>query len=125
MSLLLLFNQSVTSPVEVVAAVTGGSGYAVYGKFIRPKSIKEFLDIAMEDIYEEATKKDVPQEKRIEFAKIVKPYTESKARVPEVQSIDWVALQKDADRVESLLKLWQQQIEDEDEMLLMAYEEFY
>lgn len=111
----------------VETEILAGAGYPVFQKkkFVRKPSIKELLDVAMAEIYEAGTEENVAKETKLAFAKIVKPFTKSKAKIPEVESVNWVALQKDAEQVDKLLKLWKQQIDDDNQMILMAYEEFY
>lgn len=104
--------------------VSGGSGYPVYGKYKRPKGISEFLDVAMSEIYEAGTQKEVPKATREQFAKVVKPYTKGKSKIPEVDKVDWKALEADVAKVEQLLALWQMVLDDE-EIIIMAYLEYY
>jgi len=96
----------------------GGSGYPVYGKYVRPKGISEFLDIAMSDIYAEGTKKTAPKELKAKIVKIVKPYKKE-------DSIDWNAFEKDTIRVQEMIDLWDKQIMEEDELIIMAYMEYF
>lgn len=112
------------SVVALEDVATGGSGYPVYGKYVRPKGIGEFLDVAMSEIYEAGTQEDVPIETRKQFAKVVKPYAKGKAKIPEVDKVDWKALEADVAKVEQLLVLWQTVLDDE-ELILMAYLEYY
>lgn len=102
----------------------GGSGYPVYGKYIRPKGIGEFLDVAMSELYEAGTEKDIPKATREQFAKVVKPYAKGKAKIPEVDKVNWKALEQDVERVEQLLALWQMYLDDE-EVIIMAYLEYF
>lgn len=113
--------QPIVVPADVPA---GGSGYPVYGEFVRPPSVGEILDVAMADIYEAATEEGVPKETKKAFVNVVKPFTKSKKVVPDVDSIDWAALERDALKVEMLLTLWQQLLDDE-ELILMAYIHYY
>ena len=123
-------------PVPVAIEDYAGSGYPVYDvghpgkkkKRIKRHNIDEVLDIAMCDIYELATEEGVPIEVQQEAARLVKPYAESKARIPEANTVDWVALERSAATIEKLLALWQeeldQNLEDED-IVLMAYRHYY
>jgi hypothetical protein len=114
-------------PPVVDEEILAGAGYPVFQKkkFVRKPSIKEILDVAMAEIYEAGTEKNVDKDTKLAFAKIVKPFTKSKAKIPEAESVNWVALQKDAEKVDQLFKLWHQQIDDDNQMILMAYEQFY
>lgn len=96
----------------------GGSGYPVYGKYVRPKGISEFLDIAMSDIYTEGTKEAAPKALKAKIVKLVKPYKKQ-------DSIDWNAFEKDTIRVQEMIDLWNKQIMEEDELIIAAYMEFY
>lgn len=110
--------------VETAEQPSGGSGYPVYGEVVRPPSIKEILDVAMSDIYEAGTAEDVPKATREQFAKAVKPYAKGRAKIPEVDNVDWKALENDVEKVEQLLALWQMMLDDE-EVIIMAYLQYY
>jgi hypothetical protein len=103
---------------------SGGSGYPVYGKYERPKSVGEFLDVAMSEIYEAGTDKELPIETREAFAKIVKPYTKAKAKIPDVEKIDWATFESDITRIEQMIALWEQVLEEED-LIIMAYLQYH
>jgi hypothetical protein len=72
------------------------------------EAYQELIDIAPESIKQEAVR-------------LIKPFTDSKAKTPQVKSIDWVAIEYDRYRVQALIKLWEEQklIDEEDEEILM------
>jgi hypothetical protein len=115
--------QESTTPI-IDEDLGGGSGYPVYGKYERPKSVGEFLDVAMSEIYEAGTDKELPIETREAFAKIVKPYTKAKTKIPDVEKIDWATFESDITRIEQMLALWEQVLEEED-LIIMAYLQYY
>lgn len=66
---------------------------------------------------------ELPKQEKQKAIKVVRPYTESKAKIPQVQSIDWNRFESDIRSVRVLLEIYQNylnELEDEDELLLMA-----
>ena len=104
----------------------GGSGWVHHhkDKYHRPPSIKEFVDVAMSEIYEAGTRKEIPLVTKQAFANIVKPYAKGKAKIPDVDKVNWKALEADVARVEQLLALWQMHLDDE-EIIIAAYLNYY
>jgi hypothetical protein len=98
-------------------------------KLKRGKRLDDILKQAMEQII----RGDVEIEPETVVAKaveIVKPYIETKQQDSKepVSSIDWKAVEADVKKVKELLRLWQEQveaIEEEDLILLAAYEYYY
>jgi len=135
MSPVLFILHQVPSVVVVVEeAILAGAGYPVYEvpgkkkKRVKRHNIDEVLELAMRELYELATDEDVPLETQEAVAKLVKPFAESKARIPEASTVDWVALERSAATVEKLLALWQAEIDqdnEDEEIILKAYRHFY
>ena len=114
--------------------VAGGAGWPVdwQGKRRKltleeqpEKHLRHILDKVVAEYYGEIVEADVPKAVKAEAAQIVNPYVEKsrQTRVPKVDAIDWVALQRDVDAVSALMNLWSDEIakenEDDDELLLM------
>ena len=117
------FGYDVVVP-PVTEQPTGGSGYPVYGKTVRPPSINEFVDVAMSELYKAGTRKEIPLITKQAFANIVKPYAKGKSKIPDVDKVNWKALEADVARVEQLLALWQMHLDDE-EIIIAAYLNYY
>ena len=78
----------------------------------------------MSEIYEAATEKGVPAETKEAFVKVIQPYTKSKAKVPNVEKIDWKSFEDEITRIEQMIALWQQVLDDE-EVIIMGYLQYY
>lgn len=112
-----------------------GAGYPIYPlkrKKAKPvKTIGEFVEKAMRELYEDVAEIDSPAVQKA-VAKIVKPFVEGKVEgktksgeAPSASSVDWVSLENDVKRVKMLIALWQEQqqitayAEDEEMLLIM------
>lgn len=116
-------------PVQAggIGQIGGGGGSIDYqshkpGKPRLRKQIDEILDSA------EAAYRALRESPQAEAAaKIVKPFTEDKrAAVPPVQSIDWIAVERDVTRTRRLLALaarlkQQREIDEDDEEIMFFH----
>lgn len=124
--------EHILEEVQSTSDVSGGAGHpgSAYvlptGKRIK-KRIDDNINDAVRELYEELTQTATQQIKK-QAAKIVRPHIVVGAKqetIPVSSNIDWKSLERDADRVTALLKLWQEQIdllelaEEEEEMLLL------
>lgn len=123
-----------SSPATPSASGFGGGGAGIdYQQQRRKLSLKErphrhlkkLLDeIGAEMLYRQLTGAAASDETQARAAKLVKPFSDDKkAEVPDAQAIDWAALERDAKRTASLVKLWlaqqhEQEILDEDDEFL-------
>lgn len=89
------------------------------------RHLKQLLDeIGADILYGELTQPAASAETQAKAAKLVKPFSDDKkAAVPDAQAIDWAALERDAKRTASLVKLWlaqqhEREIMDEDDEFL-------
>lgn len=115
-------------PIEVEEEIHAGAGHPSISAFVAPTGIAkkhridDFVNKAVRELYEGITKK-APQKIKKQAAKIVKPFIVDGVRpatIPPASIIDWKKLEKDAEKVSSLLALWQEQMDmEEEEMLLM------
>ena len=96
----------------------------------RPEAhLRDILDRVVSEYYGEIVASDLPQSVKKEAAAVVKPFADKEARfksVPPVAQVDWNALQRDADAVSAILRIWsdelaQREIDDEDEFLMMMH----
>lgn len=98
----------------------GGGGYFLHLDRIRRLKDKKKKELEAIDVYQDII--DVaPESVKIEAVRLIKPFTASKAKTPQVKSIDWAALEYERYRVNALLKLWEEQaqIDEEDDELMM------
>lgn len=116
------FQADLCSPVVPEVEVFPGSGwpYLPTGKKTKGKRFDDELAKAMRDIYEGIEEPEILKQ----AAKIVRPMVQKgiqKTAVPLPESIDWEKLEKDAEKVSALLKLWQEQLQfrEEEEMLVL------
>lgn len=120
--------------------VAGGSGYPVnwQGKR-RKRTLKEqpekhlraILDRVVSEYYGEIVEADLPAKVKKEAAAIVKPFADKEARyksVPPVAQVDWTALQRDAEAVAAILRIWSDElaqrdidVDDDDTILMMMH----
>lgn len=119
------------APVASTVPQGGGAGRPVYWQGKRRKRKLEdqplkhldfILNKVVSEYYGDIIASDLPKAVIKEAAAIVKPFTQSKG-IPKVQSVDWIALQRDADSVGLLLEIWNEElhareIEDEEFMFL-------
>lgn len=101
-------------PLPVLAG--GGGFHKGKKRRKRHKHVDEILS-DIEKIY--ADLQDTPQ--RQTAGEIVRPYAATDAKVPQPVSVDWVALERDAQKVAALMALWHQHqidMDDEDIFLL-------
>tara|TARA_R110000868_G_scaffold201579_5_gene449078 strand:- start:64 stop:507 length:444 start_codon:yes stop_codon:yes gene_type:complete len=114
--------------------VAGGAGYPVNWQGKRrkltleeqpEKHLRHILDQVVAEYYGEIVEADVPNSVKAEAAKIVRPFVAKQAqgqRVPKVSAIDWAALQRDISAVSALVRVWSDEVaqeDDDDEILLM------
>ena len=105
---------------ESIPQQTGGGYFAYHQKKLRKKL--EYDEQKAKEAYEELLE-SAPIEVKKQAIAIVKPFSETNKKTPAPASIDWIALEREAYRVNALLALWQEQIdierEDEEILLLM------
>jgi hypothetical protein len=114
-SIITITDQSVYGP---------GSGwpYLPTGKKTKGKRFDDQLAKAMQDIYEGIEEPEILRQ----AAKVVRPMVKKgiqKIAIPIAETIDWERLEKDAEKVSALLKLWQEQLqfrEEEEIAVLMS-----
>lgn len=122
-----------TPPVETIPM--GGSGWPVayhQGKRKKltlkdqpDKHIRSILDKVVSEYYGEIVDSDVPKSVKADAARIVKPFAKGSAAVPMEAQVDWAALNRDADAVNAILAIWNEEIanqeidEDDDDMMMM------
>lgn len=113
-------------------ADTSGAGWPIYPLKPRKKQkphvrIDDIIERSMREIYEGVIE-EAPQKVRKQAARIVRPYMEKGAKpatIPQSSAIDWMGLERDAERVSALLSIWQEQMEareearEEEEILLL------
>ena len=110
----------------------GGAGYPVYWQGKRRKRKLEdqplrhldyILDKVVAEYYGDIVESDLPKAVKREAAEVVEPFVERKTRgIPKPANIDWVALQRDADAVGTILQIWHeelQEIEEEEDLMMM------
>lgn len=112
--------------VESSTLLTGGSGYPVdwQGKRRKPtladrpnEHLRQILDRVVSEYYGEIVASDAPQAVKAEAGKLVKPFADKKGRykaVPKPAEVDWVALQRDADAVSAILRIWSEEVSQND-----------
>jgi hypothetical protein len=89
-------------------------------------SVNEILDRAVSEYYAEIIDSDLPKEAKKEAAAVVRPFVDKRVQgIPTPASVDWQALQENAERVGLLIRIWHEEllardIDDEDELLLMS-----
>lgn len=91
----------------------GGWGKHHYGhkKYSKDKGVSWlFRDIR--DFYIELIESGASNETITKVAKLVKPYTKAKVRIPKVEQIDWWLFEKDAEAIKALLALWTKYVPD-------------
>ena len=117
-------------PTEILAGAGHPKGiWWGERKIKRGKRLDDILKQAMEQII--AGEIEVaPDTAAARALEIVKPYIETKRQDSKepVSSIDWKVVEADVRKVKELLRLWQEQtdaIEEEDLILLSAYELYY
>lgn len=93
-------------------------------KIKKGKKLDELLKKAMQKIIEGEMELE-PEVIAAKAVEIVKPFVEKVAKPvveQEKYSIDWASLEKDAKRVQELLRLWQEQLmlQDDEDILLLS-----
>lgn len=86
--------------------------------------LRQILDRVVSEYYGDIVAADLPQSVKKEAAAIVKPFAEKQARyksVPKAAEVDWVALERNAEAVASLIRLWNEELalQNEDDEILM------
>ena len=106
---------------ESIPQQIGGGGYFDFNQKKLRKKL-EYDEQKAKEAYEEILE-SAPIEVKKQAIAIVKPFSETNKKTPAPASIDWIALEREAYRVNALLALWQEQIdierEDEEILLLM------
>lgn len=105
--------QSGTPPAPVVQAVQlGGRGkrddsliYRVLRKWDEIEAAQR-VDVA-ERVYEALTEPEIAEPVRKQAAKIVRPYVETKAKIPPPSAVDWDALEHNIKKLRALIDLWE------------------
>ena len=118
------------SPVPSTAG--GGGGYRYprtywerrkTGQDYSGAAINEILEKAASDVYAELAKK---KEIQAQVVEIIRPFTDSSAKKPQVASIDWYAVERDVKATQALLQLWSDQVagmqEEEDMFAILLLE---
>lgn len=86
-------------------------------------AINEILEKAASDVYAELAKK---KEIQAQVVEIIRPFTDSDAKKPQVASIDWYAVERDVKATQALLQLWSDQVagmqEEEDMFAILLLE---
>lgn len=112
---------SASGTTEEPIQQTGSGGYFAYHQKKLRKKI-EYDEQKAKEAYAELLEL-APIEVKKQAIAIVKPFAETNKKTPAPASIDWVALEREAYRVDALLALWQEQLgierEDEEILLLM------
>ena len=122
-----------TSGIAVEVEDFGGDDAPIIIRKRKKKTLREqpnkHLDYILDKAIEAYGKivEEAPKAVQKEAAKIVRPFTESKAAVPQPESIDFKALERDAEKVAQLLEMYQQQVRamEDDEDLIMLIAEFF
>lgn len=115
----------------------GGAGYPVDWQTKRrkrtlqeqpEKHLRHILDTVVAEYYGEIIESDLPKSVKAEAADIVRPFAENRgARIPKVARVDWEALQRNADAVGSIIRLWNEEVarqdvdDDDDELFMMMH----
>ena len=123
---------SVANVVVVPSGGGGGGGYRYPSTYWERRktahdysgaAINEILEKAASEVYAELARNKAIQEKAVA---IIRPFTDSKAKKPQVASIDWYAIERDAQTVHALLQLWSDQVagmqEEEDIFAILLLE---
>lgn len=106
----------------------GGAGYPVWRKIPKKSAsndLEKLWKLVASEYYGQIIESDAPQEAKKAAASIVKPFAEKQGKfksVPKPAEIDWAALERDAEKVSALLKLWQEQVEqrnDDDALAIL------
>lgn len=123
---------AVASIEEVIVRGGGGAIYPVYyqGRRKRKRKLEDFpnrhldfiLDKVVSEIFGEIVDAQVSTEIKADAYEIVAPFIREEPN--NTFQVDWKALQKDFQRVNHLIYLWQEEIlsreiDDEDELLLL------
>lgn len=115
----------------------GGAGYPVYWQGRRRKRtlkeqprkhLEQILESVVAEYYADLTESDLPASVKAKAAKLVKPYAKRPSKrqgVPTAQSVNWKALEADAENARQLMELWKQEIMErdlqaEDDYLMMV-----
>lgn len=113
------------APATGVGSSGGGGGIWYQGKRRKLPELNKQLDAILdaaeaEMLYGEIVAKASNPTKE-QAAKLVKPYSETKREaIPETDSIDWQAVERDVTRTRRLFTLWRQmQIDEEDDDFLL------
>ena len=73
------------------------------------KAFEKLVDDAVaKQLYGDLTEAAVPVAVKAKAAAVVRKQAKSEAAIPEVQAVDWAAVQADADKVAALVMLYQQ-----------------
>lgn len=125
MFLTLLQSQgSPAPPTPSLGGGGGGGGYYPRRKWAKrlDQIVSEWVDADAKEMYREIVA-EAPKEIKAQAAKIVRPYTKATRPIPKPQSVDWEALNAEADRVQALFRLWREEIdhqEDEEELIFLT-----
>jgi hypothetical protein len=123
---------SVANVVVVPSGGGGGGGYRYPSTYWERRktahdysgaAINEILEKAASEVYAELAKK---KEIQAQVVKIIRPFTDSDAKKPQVASIDWYAVERDVKATQALLQLWSDQVagmqEEEDMFAILLLE---
>lgn len=114
-----------------VDGLAGGAGYPVDWQVKRrklrleeqpEKHLRYILDQVVAEYYGEIVESDLPKPVKAEAAAVVRPFAKNKgARTPQVESVDWKALQADVTAVNRLIRIWNDELaaDEDDELILM------
>lgn len=116
------------------AATTSGSGHPVYWQGKRKKRklvdqpnkhLEYILHKVVSEYYRDIVESDLPKEVKKEAAKVVRPFVDKKVQgIPKTNSVDWIALQRESDRIGLLLEIWNEELIaaeiDDEEILLLS-----
>lgn len=114
--------------VQVDEEIHAGAGHPTgiwWGerKIKKGKKLDEILKKAMQRIIDGEMELE-PEVIAAKAVEIVKPFVEKveKPKKQEKYVIDWASLEKDAKRVQELLRLWQEQVllQDDEDILLLS-----
>lgn len=140
MPFLLLWHPRVVGGVNPAPTIPmGGAGYPVDWQGKRRKKtladqpnehLRQILDRVVAEYYGEIIDADLPKSVKAEAADVVRPFVDKQARgarIPQPARVDWEALQRDADAVSALVRIWSDEIvrqdidDDDDEFFMMMH----
>lgn len=125
--MLLLWHPRVSGVIPPApTVVTGGAGHPINWQGKRRRAtladkpnehLRQILDRVVAEYYAEIVESDLPTAIKQEAAAAVRPFAERKARhqaIPQALNVDWARLQHDAGAVGAILRIWHDEIAQED-----------